>query len=304
VAPGPPQPTVWERQIHNARDAGDGDYQLKVLRSRMAAEPDNIAVRLEMAKAYQDRGFPEVALEICRLAAARFPESGEVQIGLARGLRELGRRQEAIDGLDAFLKAHPQDSPRYPAWVGLMRDEMGQWTLGEPAHRAALALAPGDDSLHNNLGYNLLMQKKSEEAAAEFREALRLNPSSQVARNNLGLALANSDRTQAIANWRAAGDAAAAHNNLAAVWIEKGDYPEARRELNIALGYDRSLPAALRNMALVSRLDGNAATLPERASDTRWERWRTGFKRLFVGPLSEPKTAGKTASAGITGEDR
>src|SRR5215831_17616756 len=96
-APAPPQPTVWERQIHNARDAGDGDYQLKVLRSRMAAEPDNIAVRLELAKAYQDRGFPEVALEICRLAAARFPESGEVQIGLVRGLRELGRRQEAIE---------------------------------------------------------------------------------------------------------------------------------------------------------------------------------------------------------------
>jgi Flp pilus assembly protein TadD len=303
-APAAPQPTVWERQIRNARDAGDGDYELKTLRARMATEPDNIAVRLEIANAYRERGYPEVALEICRLAAARFPESGEVELALVRSLREMNRRQEAVEGLEAFLKAHPQTGPGYSSWLGILHDESGEWQTGEPAHRAALALAPADDSLHNNLGYNLLMQKKSEEAAAEFREALRLNPASQVARNNLGLALVNSNRTQAIANWQQAEDRAAAHNNLAAVWIEKGNYPEARKELDIALGYNRALPAALRNMELVSRLDGNAATLPGRASDTRWERWKAGFKRLFVGPLEDPKPAGKTASAVVTGEDR
>src|SRR5215475_10619258 len=133
-----PQPTVWERQIRNARDAGDGDYELKTLRSRMASEPDNIAVRMEMAKAYQERGYPEVALEICRLAAARFPESGEVQLGLVRSLREMNRRPEAIATLEAFLKAHPQRGPGYLSWLGILRDESGEWTLGEPAHRAAL----------------------------------------------------------------------------------------------------------------------------------------------------------------------
>jgi tetratricopeptide (TPR) repeat protein len=298
------QPTVWERQVRNAKDAGDGDYELKSLRARMAAEPDSIAARLDMAKAYQERGFPEVALEICRLAGARFPESGDVELALVRSLRDLNRRPEAIEGLEAFLKTHPQASPNYLSWVGILRDEAGQWTLGEPAHRAALEIEPSRDSLHNNLGYNLLMQKKGEEAAAEFREALRLNPASQVARNNLGLALATSNAMQAIANWQAAGDPAAAHNNLAAVWIEKGNYTEARKELNIALGYNRALSAALGNMQLVSRLDGNAATLPERASDTRWERWKSGFRRLFVGPLDDPKPAAKTASTGITGEDR
>jgi Flp pilus assembly protein TadD len=302
-APAAPQPTVWERQIRNARDGGDGDYELKTLRNRMAAEPENIAVRLEMARAYQDRGYPEVALEICRLAAARFPESGEVELALVRCLRDMNRRQEAIAGLDAFLKSHPQTGSSYASWLGILHDEAGEWTTGEAAHRAALAVTPADDSLHNNLGYNLLMQKKSEEAAAEFQEALRLNPASQVARNNLGLALANSNATQAIANWQAVGDPAAAHNNLAAVWIEKGNYADARRELNIALGYNRALSAALKNMELVSRLDGSAATLPG-PSDTRWERWKVGFKRLFVGSLNDPKPVGKTAPAAITGEDR
>ena len=141
--------------------------------------------------------------------------------------------------------------------------------LGEPAHRKAVELAPGQDTLHNNLGYNLLMQKKSEEAAAEFREALRLNPASLVARNNLGLALANSNAAQAVATWQSAADPATAHNNLAAVWIEKGNYAEARKELDIALGYNKSHPAALKNLELVSRLDGKPAAVAATAPESR-----------------------------------
>src|SRR2546421_4153600 len=64
-------PTIWDRQIHNAIDAGDGDYLLRTLRERVAAEPANIAVRIELAKAYRERNYPEIALEISRLAVAR-----------------------------------------------------------------------------------------------------------------------------------------------------------------------------------------------------------------------------------------
>ena len=75
------------------------------------------------------------------------------------------------------------------------------------------------------------MQKKTERSRrGSSEEALKLNPASQMARNNLGIALANSNATaQAVANWQSTSDPATAHNNLAAVWIEKGNYPEARR---------------------------------------------------------------------------
>jgi Flp pilus assembly protein TadD len=296
--PGAP-PTVWDRQIHNATDAGDGDYVLKTLRQRVAAEPDNIPVRLELAKVYRERGYPEVALEVCRLAVARFPESAEAQLAVVRSLYDMRRPQEAI----AALEAHPRQSADWYSWLGLLRDSTGAWQAGEPDHRKAVEIAPAQDSLHNNLGYNLLMQRKSEEAAAEFREALRLNPASQVARNNLGLALANSSTAQAIANWQTASDPATAHSNLAAVWIEKGNYPEARKELAIALGYNKSHPVALKNMKLVARLDGQPAALSTTPSDRRWDRWKAGFKRLFVGPFDDSKAApAKTAAARLTGE--
>ena len=292
--PAPPQraqQSAFERQVQNAHDAGDGDYQLQALRQKVAAAPDDVAARLELASAYRERGYPDVALEICRLAAARFPQSGEVELALVRSLHDLNQRNEAISSLDAFLQAHPQAGPQYFSWMGILHDEAGQFAAGEPAHRRAIELAPNQDYLHNNLGYNLLMQKKSAEAAAEFREALRLNPASQLARNNLGMALASQDaKAEALANWQSAADAATAHNNLAAVLIEKGNYREARKELELALSYNKAHPAALKNLELVSRLDGNAATLPAKQSETRWERWKTGFIRLFVGPLDDTRT--------------
>jgi Flp pilus assembly protein TadD len=291
--PGPPQEaqqTIFERQIKNAQDAGDGDYQLRILREKVAAFPNDVPVRLELATAYRERGYPDVSLEMCRLAAARFPDSGEVQLALVRALRDLNFRNEAISGLEAFLQSHPQNGPAYYSWLGILRDESGQWPAGEPSHRKAIELAPSQDYLHNNLGYNLLMQKKNADAAAEFREALRLNPASQMARNNLGMALAGQDsKDQALASLQTAADPATAHNNLAAVLIEKGNYAEARKELELALGYNRAHSAALKNMELVSRLDGSVATLPVRQEGTRWERWKTGFVHLFVGPLDDSK---------------
>ena len=202
-----------------------------------------------------------------------------------RDLREVNQRAQAIAGLEAFLKAHPQATAEYYSWLGILRDESGLWPLGEPAHRKAIELSDDSDYLHNNLGFNLLMQKKSDDAAAEFREALRLNPSSEVARNNLGLALANSNAaTQAVANWQATSDPASAHNNLAVVWIEKRNYPEARKELELALSYNRAHPAALKNLELVGRLDGGSATatLQPKLSETRMARWKASGTPLLL----------------------
>lgn len=289
----PAQPvaqTVWDRQIRNAKDAGDGDYQLRVLREKVAAESGNIAARLELAKAYQERGYPDVALEICRLASGRFPESADVELALVRALRNMNQRNEAIESLEAFLQQHPQKSPDFPSWAGIMRDESGQFTEGEPWHRKALELDASQDSLHNNLGYNLLMQKKNDEAAQEFHDALKLNPHSPVARNNLGLALANQNApVDAVASFQSAADGATAHNNLAAVWMEKGNYPAARKELELALRYNSNFPTALRNLELLSRLDGNPASFQVRQTESGWDRWKSGFKKLFVGPLDDSR---------------
>ena len=295
--------TVWDRQVRNALDAGDGDYRFRMLREKVAAEPENVAVRMELAAAYRERGYPEIALEISRLAVARFPQSGEAQLSLTRDLRATGRNTEAIAGLEVYLKAHGDSAAEYWSWLGILRDEAGMWPLGEPAHRKAIDVSPDADYLHNNLGYNLMMQKNYEEAATEFQEALKLKPANTVARNNLATALAHTnDTARAVSTWEAVTDPASAHNNLAAVWMEKGNYSEARRELDLALGYNRTHPAALRNLELLGRLDGKYGaerTVPGMVDgQTGWSRFATGVKRLFVGPLENSKDgAVSTASS-------
>ncbi len=303
VAPTPKPASApvnaWDQQIRNAVNVGEGDYELGLLRQKVAVEPENVAARVELAKAYRDRGYHEIALEISRLAVARFPESGAAQLSLVRDLREVNQRAEAVTALESFVKTHPASTAEYYSWLGILRDESGLWPLGEPAHRKAIELAPSTDYLHNNLGYNLLMQKKNEAAAEEFREALKLNPASQMARNNLGIALAQSNApAQAVANWQEASDPATAHNNLAAIWIEKGNYPEARKELDLALGYNRAHSAALKNLELVGRLDGNPATLnAQPATVTGWQRFGHSVRKLFVGPLDDSRAeAAKNAS--------
>jgi len=293
----PPQPAM-QRQIQNAIDAGDGDYRLRALRQRAALEPDNLQVRLELADAYRVRGYPDIALEHYRLASLRFPDAGEPQLGMVRMARALDSRAPAIAQLEAFLKRHPESSASFYSWLGILRDETGQFAAGEEAHRMAVARAPKTDSLRNNLGYNLLKQGKYAAAAAEFREALSLSPNSVIARNNLGLALANTaSAEQAVSSLQSAADPATAHSNMAAILIEQHKYAEARKELEIALGYNRSHPIALKNLELVSRLDGAPASAPIGQFELRRRGWKSTIRRLFVGPLDDPPPpAARTAS--------
>jgi Flp pilus assembly protein TadD len=271
-----------ERQIQNARDVGEGDYLVRSLRQRMAAEPDNLGIRLELIEHYTQTGYPELALEHCRLAATRFPDSAAVQLPMAKLLRQMKMTKEAAQGLGAFLTTHPQESPDYESWLGILRDELGDWAAGEKAHRAALALNGQLDSLHNNLGYNLLMQSRPQEAAEEFREALKLRPNSEVARNNLGMALAATPEA-AVVHWQSVSDPATAHSNMAALLIKQKRYAEARKELDLALGYNKSHAAALNNLRLVSELDGKPAVIPLKPAQTKWSKFRSKIAKIVGG---------------------
>jgi tetratricopeptide (TPR) repeat protein len=237
LSPRPAMVETMERQVANAVDAGDGDMGARLLRDRLAAEPDNVAVRLELAQRYRRMGFPEIALEHYRLAAEQFPGRADVHLALARELRRQRYYSEAARVLDRYLAGHPDSTGAIYSWAGIVHDELGEWKEGERAHREAMLRAAAPEAyLHNNLGQNLLLQGKPTEAAVEFRLALKLEPESAIARNNLGVALAGQPEA-ALQEWKSTAGTASAHSNLAAVLIEEGDYAEARRQLALALGH-------------------------------------------------------------------
>jgi Flp pilus assembly protein TadD len=294
--------SAMEKQILNAVDAGEGDAELRLLRARLINSPESLSARLELGQAYERRGYPELALDHYRWAATHAPESADAHLMLARALDHTEHSVEAIVILDSFLVDHPQAGPTLYSWLGIMRDDAGDWKGSEWAYREAMSKASEDhDYLHNNLGFSLMKQGKSDLAAEEFRAALKLNGHSEIARNNLAITLAGgpvANTGEAIVNLQSLNEPATAHSNLAAVLIEQGKYAEARKELQIALEYNQANPAALKNLELLSNLDGKPVTMPSASQPeaTRWARVRSTWRRWFNGD-AQPRAQGKTETA-------
>lgn len=286
------------RQVRNAVDAGEGDYRVRGLRERLATNPADTQARLELAEHYTRSGFPDVALEHLRFAALRQPDSAEVALALARSLHRQGLDAEARAGLESFVAAHQSTAADVWSLLGILQDSTGDYAAGESSHRAAITQRDASSPFHNNLGYNLFLQNRKSEAAAEFRRALDIDPSSLTARNNLGLALSEQP-AEAVKQWQSATDPASAHNNLAAVLMEKGDYEGARRELELALGYRKDHPAALNNLQLLAEAKGGSLDLTFAQNQTSWQRFVRTLGLVFLGSDTESKTA---AASGVNGQ--
>lgn len=301
--------TSMGRQIRNAVDAGEGDLVASRLRDRMVSQPGNVAVRLELAAHYHRLGHKELALEHYRLVADRDPANCRAALAIAQILREQDRTDEAARSLETFLAKNVSESSELPAWLGLLYDEAGEPAKAEGAHRAALALDASNAKLHNNLGYNLLSQGRRDDAIAEFRRALSLDAKLEIARGNLALALSRGsqqERGEALLYWQAMQGPASAHNNLAAVLIEQGEYPEARQELETALRYSKGFLPAMRNLAIVAERDGHPAVLPAagRQAAPQARRPRQKFWDAVIGktPKTEAAQHPLTSSKSHKGE--
>ena len=269
VKPATAVETVMDRQIRNAVDAGDGDLLTRSLRQKVVEQPGNVDARLALGTDYERQGADELAIEHYRIAAGEY--GSEIAASrLARTLDRLGESDQAVEVLVRFCDSHAAASSRILSELGILEDEMNRQSGGEQYHRRALGAAlvesaPGQDALHSNLGYNLISQKKFVEAEEQLRVALELNPRSETARNNLALALSSAPAataaqvTEAILQWQSLSGPAAAHNNLAAVYLEQSRYAEARRELERALAFDRANGAALKNWEVLAILDGKPA---------------------------------------------
>jgi Flp pilus assembly protein TadD len=268
--------SAFSRQVRNAVDAGDGDPAVRDWQRHLIRHPEDIEARRRLASHFERMGEWELAAEHRRLAAERNPESEQLWMEWAQALRRPGMTADA-EAVLSRAASHMASAPLL-SLLGIVRDELGDHERAEQAHRQAIANAAApDSSLHNNLGYSLLLQGRHAEAAAQFRQALALRKHFEVARGNLARALAAegspASREEALLNWKSVTSPAAAHNNLAAVLIEQGKFAEARAELREALAADRNHRAALANLVLVSELDGGRAELRAASPAGPWRRF-------------------------------
>src|SRR6266403_539037 len=120
------------------------------------------------------------------------------------------------------------------------RKQLGYWRDSTALFTHALAVTTDNWLAHNNLGYVLLRQGRTEEATAHFRAALAIKPGYMDAVNNLGDVLIRSDRAEdAIAHFSAAlalhPDDPVTHYNLGNALAKRGDVDAAAREFAAAV---------------------------------------------------------------------
>lgn len=295
VPPTTMQP-MMHKQVMNAVDAGEGNPRVRELRAVVAEKPNNVRARMDLATEYGRTGYPELELEHLRLAVERFPDSELAIRYAARALVRADRAAEASRRLTAFIAAREKTSAAVLSWAGIALDQQKRWAEGEKMHRRAVERAGWRDELHNNLGYNLLMQGRKQEAAESFRKALSLNASSETARNNLGIAVADRPE-EALAQFRqASSDLGVAHNNLASYLYDKGDLEGARKELELALEYRKDVPQILDNLRKVASADGKPITMARKEPHSFWKSFGRGVKLFFV-PEDEKKSPGQAEAA-------
>ena len=139
---------------------------------------------------------------------------------------------------------------------GAAYDSKGMFDEAIAECKKAIAINPNYAEAHTNLGLAYYNKGMWDEAIAECKKAIAINPNSAEAHNNLGLAYYNKGmRDEAIAECKKAiainPNYAKAHYNLGLAYVNKGMWDEAIAEYKKAIAINPNYAKAHNNLAVV-----------------------------------------------------
>ncbi|HEX4824500.1 MAG TPA: tetratricopeptide repeat protein [Candidatus Polarisedimenticolaceae bacterium] len=181
-----PEAVAGTRQVGLWRDTET------LVRHTLAVTPPNAAAHLSLGLTLlrHDR-YPE-AIDELHKALAISDRITEAWVALAEGLVAEKRGAEALDIFRKARTLDPANDVVQKKLVALLNSEAirlmrdgGDLAGAERLAREAVERAPGDATSHGTLGVLLARSGRAGEAAHEFQEALRLDPSNEGFRRNL-----------------------------------------------------------------------------------------------------------------------
>jgi Flp pilus assembly protein TadD len=137
------------------------------------------------------RGNTGGAESAYRPAVLSDPAHPEARTNLGAQPAFAGAREEAVRQFEQAIRVRPG---HFGAWYNLGRIRLETGDDAVTPLEKAVSLRPDWPEARISLGVALGRAGRFDEAAAQFREALRLNPESRTARDNLDLAEADADR--------------------------------------------------------------------------------------------------------------
>lgn len=219
----PARPEVAARRVGLLLDAGRTSAARREAGRLLDAVP---AADIEVAAVYAARDRWNDALPLLERAAAREPESLDVEFRLAVALERSGRVEESIVRFRRVVERAPEFAPalNYLGYLWIEREESLEAAL-ELVIRA-VKLDPDNGAYVDSLGWGYHRLGRAAEAVAALERAARLVPGDPTVLGHLGEALLGAgDRDGAIEAFRRAArlegpDAEAAARRLAALEVE------------------------------------------------------------------------------------
>ncbi len=224
---------------------GRDDESMADLQVAVRLNPRDALAFDQMGLTYMDLDKPVEAEQSLRRAIALSPNDPKILMHLARVLTDSGRPEEAQPFIGRFRQLQ-SDSPPRPreeqsiiASASVTPAEQSRRTLEQLQQRERAN--PGDAVLKLNLGSFLLLEGKTAEATAVFRELLPMDPGGMILYQAGVLLLANEQYALACDFLKSAATAIpAAHIDLAmALFFLEGSQPALKVLEQVPEGVER-----------------------------------------------------------------
>jgi tetratricopeptide (TPR) repeat protein len=185
---------------------------------------------------FQEGRSPEAVAEYEQALAAN-PANAKAHNNLALALVELGRLEEAASHFKRSLEIEPK--AEIYSDLGFTMARLGHPDEARADYQKALELDPNCASAHFNLAVTYVQAGAFAEAELHYRQALAGRPTAET-HNGLGYALSRQGRTdEAVAEFRKAIDVdpkfTPAYNNLADALAQQGKLDEAVQYYELSL---------------------------------------------------------------------
>ncbi len=168
------------------------DYVLRYTRVAAYLNSDNTDAILLSAELLDNIGQYELSADVFRTVSADSPAFQSAELGRAETLRKAGKPEAAVEVLEALARDYP-DMPRVHASAGDTYRETGALDKAKAAYSTALDLYDESDPLKWFIYYARGITNHAlddwDDAEADFRAALALNPDQPQVLNYLGYSM-------------------------------------------------------------------------------------------------------------------
>lgn len=265
--PAPRARTPGQSELERALAARDYARAERLLAEAIERKPGSRELLLQIASVFQMDRKPLNAAIALKKAEQLAPLDSHERLQLALAYIGMGRRDWARPELERLATEDQDDFlPQY--WLARLDYDEGQYVSAVERLRQVVKLAPGFVRAHDNLGLSYEALHKADEAAAHYREAVRLNrlndadPSAWPALN-LGILLRTRgelDEAEALFRESLRYDPrfAPGHYQLGVVLEERGRMEEAVQSLQRAAAADGQYPEPHYALARIYRRLGEA----------------------------------------------